>query len=84
MKKYEDGIQKQGVLYDFLYDFLPLVIACIIVAVTMWYFVTWKPLVENVNRFSDYLYNQEKEAVEVYENCVLDKDKYYCVKGDKK
>ena len=84
MKKYEDGIKKQGILYDFLDDFLPLIIACIIVAVIMWYFGTWKPLIDNVNRFSDYLNNQEKEAVEIYENCILDKDKYYCVKGDKK
>lgn len=38
-------------------------------------------VVSSVEAFDSYYYSSR---VEVYENCVLDKDKYYCVKGDKK
>lgn len=41
----------------------------------------YSDVVSSVETFDSYYYSSR---VEVYENCVLDKDKYYCVKGDKK
>lgn len=42
---------------------------------------SYSDVVSSVETFDSYYYSSR---VEVYENCVLDKDKYYCVKGDKK
>lgn len=56
-------------------------IAIIILISTLFLIFSYSDVVISVETFDSYYYSSR---VEVYENCVLDKDKYYCVKGDKK
>lgn len=56
-------------------------IAIIILISTLFLIFSYSDVVSSVETFDSYYYSSR---VEVYENCVLDKDKYYCVKGDKK
>lgn len=56
-------------------------IAIIILISISFLIFSYSDVVSSVETFDSYYYSSR---VEVYENCVLDKDKYYCVKGDKK
>lgn len=56
-------------------------IVIIILISTLFLIFIYSDVVSSVETFDSYYYSSR---VEVYENCVLDKDKYYCVKGDKK
>ena len=56
-------------------------IAIIILISVLFIIFSYSDVVSSAETFDSYYYSSR---VEVYENCVLDKDKYYCVKGDKK
>lgn len=54
----------------------------IIISISILFLIfSYSDVVISVETLDNYYYSSR---VEVYENCVLDKDKYYCVKGDKK
>lgn len=55
--------------------------AIIILISILFLIFSYSDVVSSVETLDNYYYSSR---VEVYENCVLDKDKYYCVKGDKK
>lgn len=55
--------------------------AIIILISILFLMFSYSDVVSSAETFDSYYYSSR---VEVYENCVLDKDKYYCVKGDKK
>lgn len=55
--------------------------AIIILISVLFIIFSYSDVVSSAETFDSYYYSSR---VEVYENCVLDKDKYYCVKGDKK
>lgn len=55
--------------------------AIIILISVLFLIFSYSDVVSSVETFDRYYYSSR---VEVYENCVLDKDKYYCIKGDKK
>lgn len=58
-----------------------LSVAIIILISVLFIIFSYGDVVSSTETFDRYYYSSR---VEVYENCVLDKDKYYCVKGDKK
>lgn len=58
-----------------------LSLAIIILISVLFIIFSYGDVVSSTETFDRYYYSSR---VEVYENCVLDKDKYYCVKGDKK
>lgn len=65
---------------DLKIDFWVSMVIIILISILFLMF-SYSDLVSSVETFDSYYYSSR---VEVYENCVLDKDKYYCVKGDKK
>ena len=65
---------------DLKIDFWVSIVIIILISILFLMF-SYSDVVSSVETFDSYYYSSK---VEVYENCVLDKDKYYCVKGDKK
>lgn len=65
---------------DLKIDFWVSMVIIILISILFLMF-SYSDVVSSVETFDSYYYSSR---VEVYENCVLDKDKYYCVKGDKK
>lgn len=65
---------------DLKIDFWVSMVIIILISILFLMF-SYSDVVSSVEIFDSYYYSSR---VEVYENCVLDKDKYYCVKGDKK
>lgn len=65
---------------DLKIDFWVSMVIIILISILFLMF-SYSDVVSSAETFDSYYYSSR---VEVYENCVLDKDKYYCVKGDKK